>query len=437
MTAGASLSQDFSNLPSTLTIPAGQLSKSLTITSVDNNTYEGNRNYTLALTSKTTGVTVKTSSLPITLQDNETAPTVSFSAATQTVSETAGTATVTLQMSSASARTTVIPITLSGTAVAGTHYSVVGGSSSVSIPAGQTSGTLQLQLVNDTLFNVSRTIVLQLGSLTGATAGSTNSQTITVTNEDPMPSLTISNATVNEDAGSVNVTVTQSAASAMDVSFSWATSNGTAIAGTNYTSVASGSATITAGQTTTTVSVTILHDLVATADLTLNVLLSNPVNATIADNTGVITIQNTDSNTTTAPSSLTLVTPSSSPSNNVTPVVRVSGVTNGATVYLYNDSTCSVQVATGTASGTSIDLTSSSLSEGTYTLRAKSQNSGSNLSDCSTALIRISKLYVDKFLASFFRINFCFYREESQCNNGTCCFLGKINAVLANKNGND
>jgi hypothetical protein len=260
VTAGASLSQDFSNLPSTLTIPAGQLSKSLpSPRSIIILTKEIG-NYTLALTSKTTGVTVKTSSLPITLQDNETAPTVSFSAATQTVSETAGTATVTLQMSSASARTTVIPITLSGTAVAGTHYSVVGGSSSVSIPAGQTSGTLQLQLVNDTLFNVSRTIVLQLGSLTGATAGSTNSQTITVTNEDPMPSLTISNATVNEDAGSVNVTVTQSAASAMDVSFSWATSNGTAIAGTNYTSVASGSATITAGQTTASLSIPILVD---------------------------------------------------------------------------------------------------------------------------------------------------------------------------------
>jgi hypothetical protein len=64
------------------------------------------------------------------------------------------------------------------------------------------------------------------------------------------------------------------------------------------------------------------------------------LNATIADNTGVITIQNTDSNATTAPSSLALVTPSSSPSNNTTPVVRVSGVTNGATVTLYKDNVC-------------------------------------------------------------------------------------------------
>ncbi len=109
------------------------------------------------------------------------------------------------------------------------------------------------------------------------------------------------------------------------------------------------------------------------------------LNATIADNTGVITIQNTDSNATTAPSSLALVTPSSSPSNNTTPVVRVSGVTNGATVTLYKDNVCTQQIATGTSSGTYIDLTSLTLNEGSYTFKAKSQNSGSSLSDCSTA----------------------------------------------------
>jgi hypothetical protein len=88
--------------------------------------------------------------------------------------------------------------------------------------------------------------------------------------------------------------VTQSAASAMDVSFSWATSNGTAIAGTNYTSVASGSATITAGQTTASLSIPILVDGVITADKTFQVQISNPNQASISQATSTVTIHNTD-----------------------------------------------------------------------------------------------------------------------------------------------
>ena len=50
------------------------------------------------------------------MTDNDTAPTVTFSASSQTVDEDDGTITVTVNQSAASGRTTTIPFTISGTA---------------------------------------------------------------------------------------------------------------------------------------------------------------------------------------------------------------------------------------------------------------------------------------------------------------------------------
>ena len=69
----------------------------------------------------------------------------------------------------------------------------------------------------------------------------------------------------------------------------YATADGTAIAGTNYTA-ATGTITFPAGTTTEQVPVTILGGVASTADFTLN--LTTPVNATISDATATATIQN-------------------------------------------------------------------------------------------------------------------------------------------------
>jgi len=99
--------------------------------------------------------------------------------------------------------------------------------------------------------------------------------------------------TVNEVAGTATFTVSLSAASGLGVSFHYATANGTATAGQDYTAT-SGSGSIVAGSTSTTVTVTILEDALDEPNETFSVNLSNPVNATIADGTGVGTIVDND-----------------------------------------------------------------------------------------------------------------------------------------------
>jgi hypothetical protein len=88
-------------------------------------------------------------------------------------------------------------------------------------------------------------------------------------------------------------------ASPGDITFDFATADGTATAGTDYVALV-GTGTITAGNTSTTISVTVNGDTTVELDETFTVTLSNPsINDTIADGTATGTILNDDSATVT------------------------------------------------------------------------------------------------------------------------------------------
>ncbi|MCU0535120.1 MAG: PQQ-dependent sugar dehydrogenase [Hydrococcus sp. Prado102] len=107
--------------------------------------------------------------------------------------------------------------------------------------------------------------------------------------------LSISNATVVEGqpgVGSAVFTVTLSQASSSRVTVNFATSNGTAIAGSDYTS-RNGTLTFNPGQTTQTIAIPILDNNINESNETFNVVLSNPSNAVLSDATGLGTISDT------------------------------------------------------------------------------------------------------------------------------------------------
>jgi len=88
-----------------------------------------------------------------------------------------------------------------------------------------------------------------------------------------------------------------------------------------------------------------------------------------------------------APNSLSLNDPATSPNNDSTPTIQVGGVNSGDTVFLYSNNSCTAGVATGTASGTTINLTTSNLSDGIHNFYAKVRNSAGYISSCSTATV--------------------------------------------------
>src|SRR5260370_31761157 len=83
--------------------------------------------------------------------------------------------------------------------------------------------------------------------------------TLSISDNDPTPSLTINDLTVNEATGTATFTVTLNAASGLPLTVDFATSNGTAAAATDYTSAA-GTLTFAPGVTTHTITMPITND---------------------------------------------------------------------------------------------------------------------------------------------------------------------------------
>ncbi len=109
-----------------------------------------------------------------------------------------------------------------------------------------------------------------------------------------VPKLSVNNRTVNEGAGTAVFTISLDRTSSKIISGTCSTSNGTATAGSDYTAKTNVAFSIPAGQTSTTVSVSIINDSEIENDETFNLVINNVTNATIYDGTGRCTIVDND-----------------------------------------------------------------------------------------------------------------------------------------------
>ncbi len=106
------------------------------------------------------------------------------------------------------------------------------------------------------------------------------------------PTVSVSDRSVNEEAGTVSVTVVLSKISTDDVTVNWTTNLGTA--GPTDFVQDSGSLTIKAGMLTGTISVALTDDNNAELDETFTVLLTEASGATLGDAKATVTILNSD-----------------------------------------------------------------------------------------------------------------------------------------------
>lgn len=151
-------------------------------------------------------------------------------------------------------------------------------------------------------------------------------------------------------------TVSLSSASSQPVTVRYATANGTALAGSDYTA-ASGTVTFAAGETSRTISVPVVRDLVAEATETFTMRLSDPTGATLARTAATATILDDDSGTPPPPPP-----PPPPPSPPPTLSINSATVTEGDsgskamtfTVTLSAASTSTVTVAYSTANNTAL-----------------------------------------------------------------------------------
>jgi Calx-beta domain len=222
--------------------------------------------------------------------------------------------------------------------------------------AGQTSKTISVPVVGDTLDEDDETFVVNLSAPTNATVA--DAQGIgTIVDNDATPSVGINNATVTEgDVGTVTATFTAtlSAVSGRTVTVDYATADITATAPTDY-AAASGTLTFPAGTTTRTIPIAVQGDLSDEADETYQVALSNPVNVTISTAIGTGTITDND-----APPSIAI--------NDVSQTEGNAGTTNmNFDVSLSVPSGLTVTVNYATADSTAIQPGDYTTTSGTLT----------------------------------------------------------------------
>jgi chitinase len=147
---------------------------------------------------------------------------------------------------------------------------------------------VDVTVLDDALYEGDETLNLDLsGEVNGTLVDAQGSGTIA--EDDPMPQITLDDPVVGEADGTMTFTISLDAVAGVDVSADYATSDNTATDGADYTGT-SGTATITAGDTSTTVDVTVLDDALYEGDETLNLDLSGEVNGTLVDAQGQGTI---------------------------------------------------------------------------------------------------------------------------------------------------
>ena len=119
--------------------------------------------------------------------------------------------------------------------------------------------------------------------------GRSDRATVAITNNDDKPGISIAPASASEgDSGSADMTFTVTLAKAVTeaVTVNYATSDGTATAGQDYTAVSNGSVTIAAGNTTAEFTVPVTGDETDELNETFNVTISLPSDTTAAAITG-------------------------------------------------------------------------------------------------------------------------------------------------------
>jgi hypothetical protein len=288
---GTATALDYTPTTGSLNFAAGETQKTFDVNVTDDSTDEPNETVNLTLTSG--GSTVATSELSI-VDDDSPTESVQFSDTSYSVNEADGTATITVTLSHAlSVQSTVDFATSPGTATDGSDYT--GQSGTLTFAAGDTQKTIQIPILNpvppDPEDDETLTIALS-NAAPGANLvlGSPSTSTLTIVDDDPAGSLQFKalHYDVNETGGQATITVERIAGVGGTVSVDYATSDGTATAGSDYTAA---SDTLTWGPgdaADKTFTVPVAWDGRGEGPESVNLALSNAIGGDLGVNTAAV-----------------------------------------------------------------------------------------------------------------------------------------------------
>ncbi|HEX8311981.1 MAG TPA: Calx-beta domain-containing protein, partial [Chthoniobacteraceae bacterium] len=285
---GTATEADYEAATGAVTFQPGETTKTITVLVVGDGIREPNEQFFLDLTTEKAGTatgtgTIVTDEAPLITVDS---PTV--------VEGDSGTRVLRYTVTFDGQVTQPVKVklaTANGTATTADN-DYVAREETLTFAPGETTKFFDVQIIGDTRGEANETVLVNLSNVENATLATTQ-VTGTIQNDDAV--LSIGDTRIVEgDSGTKQAVFTVTRAQGdlnTEVRVNYATSNGSATAGTDY-EAASGTLIFAAGETTKQVSVPVLGDAVVEADETFFVTLSNAQNAGIVDGQGVGTIAN-------------------------------------------------------------------------------------------------------------------------------------------------
>ncbi len=204
-----------------------------------------------------------TSATELDITDNE--PTVQFSTATYKASEAAKSMIVTVRRAGDLTGTAIVSYDVTGGTA--TRDMGSGGDYSITAPGTLTFAPKQslqkipIVLSPDTVSEGSETIELALSPPTGAGLGTPSETVVTIRDNDKAGKVQFSatDYSVAENAGLATITVTRSGGTSSEATVQYSTSDGSAVAGTDYAAT-SGTLTFGLKQTSATLTIPVIDD---------------------------------------------------------------------------------------------------------------------------------------------------------------------------------
>ena len=285
----ATLNSDYT-VADSIVITAGNTTASVTITIINDDEYEINETINITFGSVTNAnISASQQLQTITITKND-LPEVGLTVATNTVEESSGNSIVLMATSEfVIDEDIVISLIFAGSATLNSDYTVA---DSIVITAGNTTASVTITIINDDEYEINETINITFGSVTNANiSASQQPQTITITKNDlPEVGLTVATNTVEESSGnSIVLMATSEFVIDEDIVISLIFA-GSATLNSDYT--VADSIVITAGNTTASVTITIINDDEYEINETINITLASADNAFIGIENNVLIVIN-------------------------------------------------------------------------------------------------------------------------------------------------
>jgi hypothetical protein len=288
-------------------------------------------------------------------------PQIAFADTTSQIKEQQSPAEIEIQLYYALNNSARVDYTVTGGTATGSGTDYILSAGSVSIPAGATSTKIAATIVNDSQIETDETIEIKLSNpSSGLFIGADTTHILTINDDDNTRKIDFNAITASgdESAGIVAVQIDISEIDATNpVTVDYSITGGTGSSGID--AVASGTATIDPGNSSTTFDLTINEDALSEADETIIISLTNPsANASLADNNTEYTYTIVDNDAEPDVAWSSIIFSGSETVGSASIEIALSAVSG-------SDVTVEYQVANGTATGSGIDFT---LEDGTATI---------------------------------------------------------------------